>query len=310
MKKTFLAVSVAALGLLGHASVQAQDPDCDAQCLTGIAQQYMNDVTGQDSSSLPWADRVRYTENNVSMMIGDGFWGAGPSTVREGVYLPDPQTGNVVWWGITGEHGQAAYHGLRLKIENREITEVESYLGREGQPELFAAVADYELHQAFSSDLRNSARTPRERMVALVDGWFNSRQLNDGKVFTSIADDCVRTVNGLDTTGGEYWAAQLAEGCRQQLELGLYKPVDRIRARRYPVVNEESGVVVALSLEDHAVRYVDYTSTEGKPLKVEVEYPNTRGRLELFKIENGEITRIDGVSVFLPYYIQSLWNDL
>jgi hypothetical protein len=309
MKKTFLAVSVAALATLAHTSVQAQAPDCDAGCLTGIAQQYMNDVTQQDSSKLPWADRVRYTENNVAMMIGDGFWGAGPSTVGEGVYLPDPQTGNVVWWGITGEHGQAAYHGLRLKIENREITEVESYVGREGTPDLFAAVADYSLDDSFTSTVRASARSPRERMVALVDGWFNSRQLNDGKVFTSIADDCTRTVNGRDTTSGEYWAAQLAEGCRQQLELGLHKPVDRIRARRYPVVNEETGVVVALSLEDHAVRYVDYSSIDGKPLKVEVEYPNTRGRLELFKIEDGEITHIDGVSVFLPYYIHSLWTN-
>jgi hypothetical protein len=309
MKKTFLAVSVAALILLGHTHAQAQGPDCDAHCLTGIAQQYLNDVTAQDSSKLPWANRVRYTENNVAMMIGDGFWGAGPSKVGEGLYLPDPHTGNVVWWGITGEHGQAAYHGLRLKIVNREITEVESYLGREGTPDLFAAVADYQLDQTFSSELRSADRSPRERMVALVDGWFNSRQLNDGNVFTSIADGCKRTVNGLDTTSGEYWAAQLAEGCRQQLTLGLHKPVDRIRARRYPVVNEETGVVVALSLEDHAVRYVDYTSTDGKPLKVEVEYPNARGRLELFKIVSGEITRIDGVSVFLPYYIQSLWNE-
>lgn len=309
MNKTFLALGFSTLGLLLQAPAQAQDPDCDARCLTGIAQQYLRDVVQQDWSQLPWADRVRYTENNVAMMIGDGFWGAGPSVVGEGLYLPDPQTGNVVWWGITGEHGQAAYHGLRLKIENREITEVESYVGREGTPDLFAPVADYRLDRAFSTELRAAARTPRARMIALVDGWFNSRQLNDGKVFTSIADNCVRSVNGRNTTQGDYWAAQLAQGCRQQLEAGLHKPVDRIRARRYPVVDEETGVVVALSLEDHAVRYIDYSSSDGQPLKVEVEYPNTRGRLELFKIENGEITRIDGVSVFLPYYIHSLWND-
>ncbi|MGA0805071.1 MAG: hypothetical protein ACO3PV_00965 [Pseudohongiellaceae bacterium] len=309
MNKTFLAVCIAALALLGQGSAQAQAPACDERCLTDIAQQYLQDVVTQDWSKLPWADRVRYTENNVAMMIGDGFWGAGPTIVGEGLYLADASTGNVEWWGITAEPGQAAYHGLRLQIENREITEVESYLGREGTPDLFAAVADYRLDAAFSTALGDDARTPRDRMVALVDGWFNSRQLNDGKVFTSIADDCVRTVNGLDTTQDEYWAAQLARGCRQQLELGLYKPVDRIRARRYPVVDEETGVVVALSLEDHAVRYLDYSSTDGSGLKVEVPYPSTRGRLELFKIKDGAITRIDGVSVFLPYYIHSLWDS-
>lgn len=309
MKSMKQLIGVSLLLAAGPGTVQAQAPDCDAQCLTGIARQYMQDVVQQDWSELPWGERVRYTENNVAMMIGDGFWGAGPSTVGEGIYLPDPQSGNVVWWGITGEHGQAAYHGLRLKVENRAITEVESYVGREGTPDLFAPVTDYRTDSAFTSTIPAAQRSPRERMVALVDGWFNSVQLNDGKVFTDLADNCVRQVNGVNTTHGEHWAADIAEGCRQQLEQGLFKPADRIRARRFPVVNEETGVVVALSLEDHAVRYVDYESVGGEALKVEVEYPNTRGRLDLFKIVNGEIARIDGVSVFLPYYIQSLWTQ-
>lgn len=308
MKRFKQWLSLSALVAAFPTTLQAQAPDCDSACLTGIAQQYLQDVVEQDFSKLPWADQVRYTENNVAMMIGDGFWGAGPSTVGNGIYLPDPRTGNVVWWGITAEHGQAAYHGLRLKVVDREITEVESYLGREGTPDLFAAVTDYRIHDSFTSSLPMAQRTAPERMTALVDGWFNSVQLNDGKVFTDIADDCARSVNGVDTTHGDHWAAAIANGCRQQLEQGLFKPADRIRARRYPVVNEETGVVVALSLEDHAVRYVDYESVGGVPLKVEVEYPNTRGRLDLFKIVDGEIARIDGVSVFLPYYIQSLWD--
>lgn len=309
MKKIIRIVSVSVLAMLAHNQAQAQAPDCDAACLVGIAQQYMQDVVTKDFSKLPWGDAVRFTENNVGMMIGEGFWGAGPSVVNDGIYVPDPQTGNVVWWGITGEHGQAAYQGLRLKIENRAITEVESYLGREGTPDLFAPVADYKVSAAFTASVDADARTPRDRMIALVDGWFNSVQLNDGEIFTSIAADCTRTINGLNITNGDYWAAKQVEGCKQQLEQGLFKPADRIRARRYPVVNEETGVVVALSLEDHAVRYVDYKSKSGADLKVEVEYPNTHGRLELFKIVNGEITEVDGVSVFLPYYIHSLWAE-
>ena len=104
-------------------------------------------------------------------------------------------------------------------------------------------------------------------------------------------------------------SAQAAQGCKAQLEIGLYKPVERIRARRYPVVDIEKGVVAALSLEDHATRTLQYETTDGKMHDVDVRYPNTRGRLDLFKIVDGEIVRIDGVSVFLPYYIHSLWND-
>lgn len=307
--KTIIRVAlVSALGLFLHASVQAQAPSCNARCLTDIAQQYMKDVVTKDFSKLPWGDTVRFTENNVAMMIGEGYWGAGPGVMGNGIVLPDPTTGNVVWYGITTEHGQAAYHALRLKVANKAITEVESYFGREGTPDLFAPVTSYRVSEDFTKSLRANERTARDRMTALVDGWFNSRQLNDGKLFTSISDNCVRIVNGKDTTQGDYWAANIAKGCKAQLEQGLHKPADRIRDRRYPVVNEETGLVVAISLEDHAVRYLDYKSTTGADLKVEVPYPNTHGRLELFKIVNGEITRVEGVSTFLPYYIHSLWQ--
>lgn len=84
--------------------------------------------------------------------------------------------------------------------------------------------------------------------------------------------------------------------------------MERIRARRYPLVDTGKGVVVALSLEDHATRELKYTTSDGKEHDVDVRYPNTRGRMDLFKIVDGAIVRIDGVSVFLPYYIHSLWN--
>ncbi len=299
----------ASLLVLFSVSTRAQPPVCDESCLVGIAQQYLRDVVRQDSSQLPWGERVRYTENNVAMMIGDGFWGAGPGTLGDGLMLPDATTGNVVWFGITTEHGQAAYHGLRLKIENRQITEVESYLGREGEPEVFAKVDGYVRDTAFGESVPAAQRRSREQMQALVDSYFNSKQQNNGEIFTRFGAGCAQTTNGVSITSGDHWAAKAVQGCEAQLKAGVFKPVDRIRARRYPVIDETTGIVVALSIEDHAARYVDYTTLDGKPLSIQVEYPNSRGRLDLFKIVDGSITRIDGVSVFLPYYIHSLWND-
>jgi hypothetical protein len=287
-------------------TTQAQNA-CNAACMTDIAEQYMTDVVTQDWSKLPWADRVRYTENNVAMMIGDGFWGAGPTTGDAPLILTDESTGNVIWYGRTAEHGQLAYHGLRLKVDGGRIGEVESYLGREGTPDLFAPLAGYKLDDTFNT----AVSTPAERadLIALVEGYFDSKQLNDGTLHTEVADNCTQLVNGVNITQGEHSKAQAAEGCKAQLEIGLYKPVERIRARRYPVVDTAKGVVVALSLEDHATRTLKYETTDGKTHDVDVRYPNTRGRLDLFKIVDGEIVRIDGVSVFLPYYIHSLWED-
>ena len=141
-------------------------------------------------------------------------------------------------------------------------------------------------------------------MIALVDGYYNTMQLNDGKVFTEIADDCSRKTNGESTTQGE---GIDVEGCRQQFEDGWYRPVDRVRSRRFPVVDEQRGIVVALAFLDHAARYVDYETIDGRARKIPVEYPNTYGVLELFKIEDGAITRVEGVTTFQPYLMPSRW---
>lgn len=287
-------------------TVHAQNA-CDAACMTDIAKQYMTDVATQDWSRLPWAERVRYTENNVAMMIGDGFWGAGPTSGDEALILADESTGNVIWYGSTAEHGQFAYHALRLKVEGGRISEVESYLGREGTPDLFAPVAGYAPASAFTANV--NAAASRDALIAVVDAYFDTKQLNDGTLRTAIADDCTQFVNGVNLTHGEHPKAQAAQGCKAQLEIGLYKPVERIRARRYPLVDTAKGIVVALSLEDHATRELRYTTSDGSTHDVDVRYPNTRGRLDLFKIVDGEIVRMEGVSVFLPYYIHSLWED-
>lgn len=302
-----LALTVTAATLLASGA-QAQMNECDEECLIDIANQYMTDVVEQDWSTLPWADQVRFTENNVAMMIGDGFWGAVGAAQSDAYTLADPLTGNVLWYGVTEEHGAAAYYGMRLKVEGHEITEVETFLGREGTPDLFSDTDGYEIDRVYKRSLRSSQQRPRDRMIAIVDGYFNTKQLNDGALFTAFDADCTRITNGVNITEGEHWTAQAAEGCQAQMEIGVYRPVERIRARQYPLIDEARGIVVALSLEDHATRYVDYESLDGQALHVEVEYPNSRGMLELFKIVDGEITHIEGISVFLPYYIQSLWD--
>jgi hypothetical protein len=199
---------------------------------------------------------------------------------------------------------------LRLQVSNKQISEVESYLGREGSPEVFAKTDGFKPDATFTATVPAAARKTREQLIALVDGYFNTKQQNSGQVFTAFSADCAQKTNGVSTTSGDvYWAAKAMTGCEAQMKAGVYKPVDRIRARRFPVVNEETGVVVALSLEDHATRYLDYIVADGKKLSVQIPNPNSRGHLDMFKIENGAIKRIEGVSVLLPYYIHSLWAE-
>ncbi|MBN1240862.1 MAG: hypothetical protein JXB36_20350 [Gammaproteobacteria bacterium] len=283
---------------------------CDRACLLDIADRYVDALLAKDWSDLPWAERVRHTENDVALMIGEGLWGTATKVDEDPFTLADPTTGNVLWLGIVEEHGDAAYFGLRLKIVDSRIAEVESVLAREGTPAHFAPTDGYGVDSVFGETLPPAERRPRARMIALAEGYYDTMQLNDGALLGEFSPDCTRVSNGVTTTEGDYLGGNVSvEGCRALFEIGYYKPVDRVRARRYPIVDEERGIVVAFAMLDHAARYVDYRTLDGQDLKIPVEYPNSHRVVELFKLRDGAVERVEGIAVFQPYLMPSLWSD-
>ena len=289
------------------AQARAAEPaPCGRACLIEIADRYMAALVDKDWSGLPWAERVRFTENDVAMMIGDGVWGTVTKIDEAPFKLADPVTGNVLWAGIVEEHGQPAYYAMRLAVVDGKIADVETVVAREGTPAHFAPTEGYSVDASFAETLPEAERRPRERLIALAEGYYNTMQLNDGALLGEFAPDCKRVSNGVDWTHGE---GAPARGCRAQFAIGYYKPVDRVRARRYPIVDEERGVVVAFALLDHAARFTEYRTLDGQTLSIPVEYPNSHRVVELFKIRNGAVERVEGFAVFQPYLMPSLWHD-
>lgn len=290
------------------ANVQVNAKDCDAACLKDIALQYLQALLKQDYRDLPWGEQVDHTENDVGLMIGEGLWGTATAVSDDRLLVADANTGNVIWMGIVEEHGQPAYLGLRLRVEDQKITEVETVVGREGGPSTFAKTDGYQFGGIFSEKVPK--KQSRSKMTKLVQQYYDSVELNNGKVSAKFADDCSRRENGVATTDGDvYWAAKVAKGCQQQLAIGLYKSTDSIRHVRFPVVDEETGVVIALSLHDHAVRETSYTTSDGQEVKVPIEYPYSYSKVEVFKIVDGKIQKIESYSAIQPYYMPTQWAE-
>jgi hypothetical protein len=295
---------------LGTSPAGAQAPECDRDCLIDLMQRYLDAMLAFDQmelpaeiAPLPWADRVRFSENDVGLMIGDGLWGT-LTAVGDGYTVADPEAGNILWLGVVEEHGQSAYLALRLGVEGGAIAEVEAIVGREGTPAPFAPTAGYTVDRTYARTVADAQRTPRARLEALVEGYYSSVQLNDGTVQTEIADDCVRLSNGFSTTHGD---GVDVTGCREQLQVGWYRHVDRVRARRLPIIDEARGVVVAIAFLDHAARNAEYQTLDGRTRNIPVGYPNSHGVLGVFKIEDGRIGRIVGVASCQPYLMPTRW---
>ncbi|MEK9648961.1 MAG: hypothetical protein VW337_07590, partial [Gammaproteobacteria bacterium] len=286
-------------------------PDCDYECLIDYTTNYIEALAGRNPASARLAPDVMFSENNVLMPVGnDGLWGT-ISAVREGeMMVADVETGNAAWFGIVEEHGNPAYLAMRIKVEDRLITEVETVMNRlPDMPKPFGNPDTVTHDPAFSEILSIKERRSRARLVAVADGYFNTVELNDGDVFTLFSDDCSRLENGISTTAApppgssDGNSASIAVGCENQFKLGIYHINKRIRERRYPIVDVERGVVVASGFFDHANMFDRYSLTDGREMNTVLKWPNTITLLEAFKIVDGKIARIEAVFTYVPYFM-------
>ena len=53
----------------------ATPPECDKACLEGFVDRYLAALVAKTPGQLPWASHVRFSENNVMLLVGDGLWG-------------------------------------------------------------------------------------------------------------------------------------------------------------------------------------------------------------------------------------------
>jgi hypothetical protein len=313
------AAALAFVSLMSPATTGAHDeransnrlPQCDRACLYGFADQYLAALVKKDPSRLPWAKRAVFSENSVQLAIGDGAWNTVDGKRAYDLKMADPSTGQVAWFGVIEEHGVPAIMALRLKIDGGKIAEAETVVTRKVENSPFPSIDTYVTPRPLMlADVPVAKRTPRARMISLADGYFDTLQLNDGKLFTQFTDDCDRVENGLRTTHNapafpNYPIA--AFGCREQFEKGQYKYDDRLRHRRYPLVDEEKGLVLAGGFIDHTGKLVNFTWTDGTPAKSFYHSPHSYAYLEAFKIVDGRIAAVESIFVDVPYHMPSPW---
>ena len=280
--------------------------------LYACAEAYLDALEAKRPSGLAWADDAIFSENNVRLEIGDGLWNT-ISARRRGYDLKaaDPATGQVSWFGIVEEHGHPAIMALRLRLADGRIAEAETIVCRKVDLSPFPGIATYVApRDLMLADVPHAQRRPRAEMIAIADGYFDTIQLNDGTLHTEFTDDCERIENGVQTTNnaaafGDYPIAGL--GCAEQFRMGHFKFDDRLRDRRFPLVDEEKGLVLAGGFIDHTGRLVDLVWTDGTPARSVFHYPHSFVLLELFKIVDGRIAGVEAVFVTVPYNMVSAW---
>jgi hypothetical protein len=239
--------------------------DCDRACLKGLLDQYLNAVVQHKPEAAPLSPGYRQTENAVVSRPGTGIWQTARGLAKVQRRYFDTVTSNVAFFGTLDEaSGTAAVVTLRLKVEDRKITEAEWYLARKGDAgigvgagaQAAAAFWDPEYlatHAMAERVVPKSERVLRNDMIAITNSYFDGLSAHDGKQIIA-QPGCVRLENGVSTTQRDAPANSapgttgIFNGKTDCTNEGAMANIFSVVARRYPIVDEEAGVVLGLGV--------------------------------------------------------------
>jgi hypothetical protein len=272
---------------------------------------YLAALKAQDPSRVQWAGEVHNTENNVALMVGDGLWRTITALGNYDLRFADTQLGVVGYYGTVTETDETAAFALRLKVSGQRISEVETLVVRQLDSGIRFEGQKFENKPVLNEILPVSERLPRPRMISLADGYFDTLQLNDGTLFTKFHPDCQRVENGVQTTNNPAFAVVPVSrlGCEAQFRAGNYRYDTRLRARRYLLVDEERGLVLAGGFIDHAGDLHEYQLADGTRVRAPLHRPHSFYLLELFRFKDGAIRQIEANFITVPYHMPSPWDD-
>ena len=281
----------------------------DRDGLYGVLEAYLAALNARAPERVSWAADARSSENNVMLAIGDGMWG---TIERLGGYrlrFADVAAGEVGYFGTVIEAIEESAFTLRLKVNAAgAVCEAEAIVVRQSDSGIKFENPRYWTKPILEADAE--APPSRAEMIRLSNGYFDTLQLNDGTLHTRFHPDCDRVENGVQTTHNPEFAKIVpvsALGCEAQFAMGNYRYDDELRARRFPLVDEQRGLVLAFGFIDHSGRLGRYQLTDGRWVQSPVRRPHSFAIAELFKIDHGMIRQIEANFITVPYRMPSPW---
>ena len=316
------ALLVGSLGTRVSGSTGPIPLDCNRACLEGLIDQYLKAVVAHDPSKVPLSKDVMYTENNQVIEVGDGFWKTAQGLGNYRHVFADPEFGQVAMMGTMMEAGTPILMSLRLRVELGRITEIESIYFKPGGggPNNIAAMDKMgKAEDLWFRTIPPAQRLSRQQMIAVADAYFSGLQKNDGKGVNGsptypFTNDCHRIENGAPTTNVPAPPNQapgtlnlFSMDCLTQFQKGLYYVVQNIHHRRYPLVDQERGVVWAHCTFDQGTVNSGVLSDGTKHSYPGFNRPSSILVSEAFLIEAGKIRRVEMIGPAATYHVTSPW---
>ena len=303
----------------------------DRAGLEHLVARYLDALSGHAANRLPLAGNVRYTENGVQLALDDGLWGTAGKAGKYRILIPDIVNQQVGYMGVIEEAGQLICATTRLRVDDGYITEIETLVAH---PALMGGSAfgggaktleDMGVpHPEFTARLKPDEKVSREKLIEIANSYFSGLERNTGRYPVPFDPDCNRRENGIQTTrnpnfgfGGPPRESDPNAGPnmiemspQEQFATGGLAFVTAIRNRRFPIVDEETGNVLAFGFFDHNGQAATVTWADGKVRPSPMRTPLTFQISELFKIKKGLIRQIEANLFTVSYGMKcACWDE-
>ena len=285
--------------------------------LQNLVDRYLDALVRRRPEDLPLAPGVAFTENGQHIPLDRGLWGTvtAEPPVGRAVTVTDPESGQAGFFGAVSEHGTPVLLSLRLRTEASQITEIETLVIRgHARFELFEPASMSTPRAHFDQLIEPSKRSSRAELIEIANRYFDGIEQNDGSIIP-VREGSIRYENGVQTVRRpSAESGAFSEGSHMevgpQISSGMFAYIEKIRDRRYPVIDEERGLVLGHVFFEHpglltSVQVKGVGSVELPQFATE---PSSAMIFELFKVEDGQIAAIEALLDFFPFGMRSYWD--
>ena len=271
---------------------------------------YLLALEAREPRRLPWAPGAFVTENNVALAPGDGCWNTITARAPYDLRFADEALGQVAIFTAIEETDALSPCCIRLGLDSAgRIAEVETVVARNADEGFPFKPQRFEPKPVMEALVPEGERSSRAELIALANGYFETIERNDGTIRTRFHPGCDRVENGVQTTNNADFPLPVARlGCEAQFRLGWYRYDDELRARRFALVDEERGIVLAYGFIDHSGALGEYELTDGARVTSPVRRPHSYYLAEAFRIRDGAIEQVEANFHTVPYRMPSPWD--
>src|ERR1700733_12545492 len=179
-------------GLFGFFALEsAYGAGCERACLKATLDQYLNAVVQHNPAAAPLSAGYRETENAMVRRPGGGLWKSAKELGKIQRRYFDAESGQAGYFGTLEEENGTDIVTVRLKVDDRKISEAEWYVSRKGDAGIGVS-AGAQANAAFNDPDNLAAHPPVERVVpkgerlsradliAITNSYFDGLSAHDG----------------------------------------------------------------------------------------------------------------------------------